>query len=463
MSSVDSSEQINAPLLRSLASVLIGSLILRAAAGAMGQNIQFYFNSIQEAARSPTNPLRAVAGAHNVYAISYTLGGIIIGVFFAAELLGALFFGAWSDRYGRRLFIILGPLLGAIAVQITAMTTLVWLLIGTRLLEGLSTASNTPATLGYLAEATAQDPKLRIRISGLFQIATIGGMAVGFSLGGWLWRRFGAPAVVAGFSLTSPAFAINAILYLASLLILWWGMGRTQDQAGSRPVRSSTRETLRHYWRILSSPRVARFAPAWIAINGVLGIWLNLTARILTDRSSPFHQLLAGRFSAFQTGNIFSTYGIFFVLGILVWTLAFSQGNRTTTMLIGTGGMLASCLCLFLINHQRSLSAPLVLPLVLLLLVSIMVQAGFTPAALTHLADITEGYAADRGAIMGLYSVFLGLGQFLGTSFGGPFVDWRGMDGMILATALLTALAAVLLVAELIIEGRGRAVAAEAP
>ena len=462
MSSVDTSEQISAPLLRSLASVLIGSLILRAAAGAMGENIQFYFNSIQEAARSPSHPLRAVAGAHNVYAISYTLGGIIIGVFFAAELLGALFFGAWSDRKGRRLFIILGPLLGAIAVQITAMTTLVSLLICTRLLEGLSTASNTPATLGYLAEATAYDSRLRTRISGLFQIATIGGMAVGFSLGGWLWRRFGAPAVVAGVSLTSPAFSLNAVLYLASLLILWWGMGRTQDTSANPTARSSARETLQHYWRIVSSPRVARFAPAWIAINGVLGIWLNLTARILTDRSSPFHQLLAGRFSAFQAGNIFSTYAIFFVLGILVWTLGFAQLKRNTTMLIGTGGMLFSCLCLYLINHQRSLSAPLVLPLALLLLVTIMVQAGFTPAALAHLADITEGHAADRGAIMGLYSVFLGLGQFLGTSFGGPFVDWRGMDGMILATALLTALAGAFLIVERIIETRSRSAAPQA-
>jgi len=171
-------------LIRSLASVIVGSLLLRAAAGAMGENIQFYFNAIHAASLNPNNPLRAIAGAGNVYPISYTLGGMIIGSFFIAELFGALVLGAWSDRFGRKWFIILGPVFGAVAVLITSVTTLIWLLVLTRLLEGLSTASNAPATLGYIAEATSDSPKLRSRIAGLFEIGTIGGIASGFSLGG---------------------------------------------------------------------------------------------------------------------------------------------------------------------------------------------------------------------------------------------------------------------------------------
>src|SRR5450759_3045398 len=191
MAPVDKTENAIPPhLIRSLVAVILGSLLLRAASGAMGENIQFYFNAIQEASQNPNHPLTRIVGAANVYPISYTLGGIIIGTFFAAELIGALVFGAWSDRYGRKLFIIFGPLFGALAVQITAMTTIVWLLIFTRLLEGLSTASNAPATLGYIAEATAGSHKLRSRVSGLFEVATIGGMALGFSLGGLLWRHF---------------------------------------------------------------------------------------------------------------------------------------------------------------------------------------------------------------------------------------------------------------------------------
>jgi predicted MFS family arabinose efflux permease len=37
---------------------------------------------------------------------------------------------------------------------------------------------------------------------------------------------------------------------------------------------------------------------------------------------------------------------------------------------------------------------------------------------------------------MGMYSVFLGVGQFIGAIAGGPFVDWRGADGIVVVTAL---------------------------
>ncbi len=43
---------------------------------------------------------------------------------------------------------------------------------------------------------------------------------------------------------------------------------------------------------------------------------------------------------------------------------------------------------------------------------------------------------------MGLYSVFLGLGQLLGAIIGGIFIDWRGADGMALIIGLLCIFAA---------------------
>ena len=57
--------------------------------------------------------------------------------------------------------------------------------------------------------------------------------------------------------------------------------------------------------------------------------------------------------------------------------------------------------------------------------------AGATPAALGLLADISERFPADRGAIMGLYSVFLAIGQIAGSLIGGFAADWRGIDGML--------------------------------
>ncbi len=431
-------------LIRSLVALILGTLVLRAAAGAMGQNIQFYFNYINEAAFKPDHPLHLIAGLGNVSVISYTVGGIIITVFFAAEVIGAPLFGAWSDRYGRKLFIIFGPLFGAIAVQLTAMTTVLWLLAVTRVLEGLSTASNAPATLGYIAEASSHEPKLRSRVVGFFEVATLAGMGAGIVLGGTLWRGFGQAAVVFGIPLTSPAFAINGLVYIASLLIFWIGLSEAHEFKRSERVEQKESAWV-HYWKLLRNPRVASFVPAWIAINAVIGVFLNLTARLLTDKRGFPGQLLMGRFDSFEAGIIIGTYLGFFVLGILLWSLIFASLKKVTVMLIGIGGLFITCLLLITINHQPSLDAPFVLPLSILLILSIMIQSGFTPAAVVHLADITEEYTGDRGVIMGLYSVFLGVGQAIGI-IGGPFADWRGVDGIILLIFLLGIFAAAFLI-----------------
>ena len=47
---------------------------------------------------------------------------------------------------------------------------------------------------------------------------------------------------------------------------------------------------------------------------------------------------------------------------------------------------------------------------------------------------MSERFPSDRGAIMGLYSVFLALGQIIGSLIGGVAADWRGIDGMLIAT-----------------------------
>ena len=64
----------------------------------------------------------------------------------------------------------------------------------------------------------------------------------------------------------------------------------------------------------------------------------------------------------------------------------------------------------------------------------LFVLAGATPAALGMLADISEIHPDDRGAIMGLYSVFLGLGQIVGSLVSGAAADWRGVDGLLIAS-----------------------------
>jgi MFS family permease len=74
-----------------------------------------------------------------------------------------------------------------------------------------------------------------------------------------------------------------------------------------------------------------------------------------------------------------------------------------------------------------------------------LIVSGVMPASLTYLADVTEARANDRGAIMGMYTIFFGAGQFVGTLLGGPFADWAAIDGILFATTLLGIFAALML------------------
>lgn len=411
-------------LLKSLAAVLVGSLILRLASHATGQMTQFYLGYI----------------SHNLYHISHITRGYVIASFFITELLGSLVLGAMSDRYGKKLFMVMGPVFGLIAVQLTAMTSVLWVLVMARLLEGLSTGSSVPATLGYISEATVGRPSLRARVMGMFEITLVGGIALGAVIGGYLWKFLDSPRTVAGITLQSPAFSVNGLIYLISLAVFAWGLKdvtRPSTTSGSDQSRAGALRTkLKHYYEVFKSPSVSMFIPAWLSIFSVIGIWTNNSVGLLTGEHFK-GQRLTGVVTPESFGNGFAALAVFFAVGVLAWSFVLARFRKTNVMLIGTLSLFALLLTVFGLNHLGSFSSSVFYLLLGALLIEVLVMSGFTPAALTYLADVTEGYAADRGSIMGLYSVFLGVGQLTGTSIGGYFADWNGIDGLILLSAIL--------------------------
>jgi MFS family permease len=417
-------------LLRSLIAVLVGSLILRLASHAMGQMTQFYLDHI----------------SGHYYHVSFTTRGYVIASFFVTELLGSLVLGAMSDRYGRKIFILLGPLLGAIAVQMTAMTSVLWVLVFARLLAGLSTGSSVPATLGYISDVTVGRPSLRARVVGLFEITLVGGFALGAFFAGYLWKFFGTPRTVLGLELLAPAFSVNAMFFLIALAIFAWGFRdkrrRTRSASDALP-HVSARKKLAHYYEVFKSPSVRMFSPAWLAIFSIVGVWTNHSVGLFTGRGDFKGQLLMGSITPEKFGNGSAVLLALFAAGVLAWSFVLARYRKTSVMLASTLALFALLLTVFGLNHLDSLSGAIYYGLLGLLLIEVLVLSGFTPAALTYLADVTEKYAADRGSIMGLYSVFLGIGQLVGTSLGGYFADWNGVDGLLLLSAIFGAITAV--------------------
>jgi MFS family permease len=415
-------------LVRSLVSVVMGTLVLRLSSHVMGLMLGFYLAEIDR----------------NYYPISYTERGFIIAAFFIPELLGSPILGAMSDRYGRKLFILLGPILGALAVQITSLTTAIWLLVFTRLLEGLSTASSVPSTLGYITEATVGRPKLRARVMGLFEITFVGGIAVGSSVAGYLWSFSGQPKTVFGFDFISPAFALNAVLYLISLGIFWAGMSEVQSRA---PQHAVTAESWKRFITVLRAPQVWKFVPAWLGINSIIGAWLNTANGLMIGKDHFVGQLLPGNISEKEFGNGFAVLGIVFAAGVLAWSFYIRSYRRTNIMLLATAGLFATLATVYSLNHMGSFDSSLHYPLLGILFLSVLALSAFMPAALIYLADVTESKTEDRGSIMGLYSVFLGVGQLIGTTSGGKFATWAGIDGLLLLSTILGVITACTLFA----------------
>lgn len=104
-----------------------------------------------------------------------------------------------------------------------------------------------------------------------------------------------------------------------------------------------------------------------------------------------------------------------------------------------------------LLLANRGLPLGVAIPLVL---VGVFLEAGFTPAALSHLSDISAEYRDNRGLIMGAYSVVVGAGYLLGNILGGVFAEWRLFEGLAILTMLLAAIALISIAVMYVIERR---------
>jgi MFS family permease len=132
-----------------------------------------------------------------------------------------------------------------------------------------------------------------------------------------------------------------------------------------------------------------------------------------------------------------------FGAGLLYWGNRFKTYRRTTIIGFGVIGGAALVVSGIVVNHFATTQPLLAIVAAVVAAAGLFVLAGATPAAIGLLADMSERFPTDRGAIMGLYSVFLAMGQITGSLIGGVAADWLGIDGMFIATLILIGIATV--------------------
>jgi MFS family permease len=102
--------------------------------------------------------------------------------------------------------------------------------------------------------------------------------------------------------------------------------------------------------------------------------------------------------------------------------------------------MVGVCLGLFLLNHSGVEPPGLRWTIGILTALAIMVESGFTPAALSLLARAI-GAQAGRGAAMGVYSVLLSIGAIAGSLLAAALGQSFAVDGLIYSTLAMAVIA----------------------
>jgi len=388
-----------------LAFVLIGNSLQRIAAGAGGVLVGLYLAEL----------------ANRGSAVGAGLVGVLGAVSFAAELIAAMPMGIASDAVAPRGLMTGGSLLGAGATQLFGMTGLVSIFFLSRGLEGVGAAAVAPPLLAHLTDVSDHKPSLRAKAMSYFELSLLAGLALGGLLAGQLWRKLGA-----------RAFGAIAVVYLFSAALLY---------AGAVGSRSHGREqAVEGFLRALHHPSLQRLAPVWLCVNTIVGLWLGPTLIFLLTHKSQSSQFLDGVFFEHpdRVGWVLLGYSIIFGIGVTSWSFVLPHICLPRALHVTLFAMLVVCGEFLLFNHLTSDTARWIVGATTAL--TIMVESGFTPAALALLAGAI-GAQAGRGAAMGIYSVLLSVGAIVGSLIAALLGRRFAVDGLIYGTLAMAIIA----------------------
>jgi MFS family permease len=380
--------------------VIAGNAVMRISSGASGILVGLYLANL----------------ANHGSSVNAALVGTLGAVSFGAELVGALPMGIASDAVAPRGLMTGGTILGAFATQLFGITARPGIFFLSRGIEGMGAAATTPSLLAHLTDETDGNHALRARVMSYFELSLLAGLALGGLTAAQLWRSFGG-----------HAFTAVAVLYILSAALLFFG------STGSRS--HSSKEAIVGLRRALRDPALRRLAPVWLCVNTIVGLWLGPTFIFLLTHRSQTHQFLDGMLvtQPDRVGWILLGYAIVFGLGVSAWSVVLPRMSEARALRIALFAMLLVCVGLFLLNHSGQESSSFRWALVAFSIVCVMVESGFTPAALSLLAGAI-GAQAGRGAAMGIYSVLLSVGAIAGSFLAAAMGQMYAVDGLIYST-----------------------------
>ena len=342
-----------------------------------------------------------------IFAATLGASGAFLGMIVSVSTMTGLFlkplFGILSDRWGRRIWLILGACFFAFMPFLYPLINTPEQLLTIRLAHGLATAIYGPVTLAYIAEL-AQGKQIAEAI-GWFEMARSGGYIVGPALAGWLLLSLEPGAVFT---------IIGLISCLVFVPVLSLPKTRIKEHRKRKPMFRHIKTAIREG---------GRTAAIWLtgSLEAVTFIAL-YTLKVFL----PIYALEAG-VSVALVGLYFSLHE---AVHVLLKPAAGRLGDRWGYLAVISLGMLILAVSLPLVTLLDE-GLLFLLPAALMGLA----QALIFPAAIALVSN--HIHSENLGAGMGLIGMMQNFGKVAGPVLGGLAIQVFGYQATLLLLSLM--------------------------
>lgn len=183
----------------------------------------------------------------------------LVSVFALCQFLAAPFFGALSDRYGRKPILIISLLGSVVGYALLGIGGALWVLILGRVIDGL-TAGNQSALFAYIADSTEAQER------GKWYGYLGGGIGIGFMIGPAVGGLLGSQ------SITLPFFVTAGITLASVLLTVFFVPESLPPEKRAARLSLTSLNTFLHFKEIFS----LREARALLIVGAFFYIGLNI-------------------------------------------------------------------------------------------------------------------------------------------------------------------------------------------
>lgn len=312
--------------------------------------------------------------------------GYMVSAFAIMQLISSPYAGRWTDKYGRKVMIVIGLLIFGISEFLFGLGTTVEVLFISRMLGGISAAFIMPAVTAFIADITTNDT--RPKALGYMSAAISTGFIIGPGLGG----------ILAEFNTRLPFYSAGFLGILAAFLsfILLKEPERSTEQASTTNSKTGLRRI---------------FAPMYF-IAFVLIFVLSFG---LASFESLFSLFVDHKFG-FTPKDIAIVITGGAIVGAVAQVLLFDRLAKR----MGEINLIRYCL---------GISAVLVLLMTfvstyfIILLTTFILFTGFDlirPAITSYLSKIAGN---EQGFVGGMNSTFTSIGNIFGPIVGGVLFD----------------------------------------